>query len=339
MRKLVRDGYTVLVQPSKMRIFTDEQYLKAGATLKEDISAASLILGIKEVPVDDLIPERTYMLFSHATKGQEGNMKLLDAILEKKIRLIDYERIVVNGKRAVGFGYHAGCAGMIDLLRGLGDRLLGLGYTNPFLGMGYTDYYYSLAAAKTAIALVGNSIQINGVPKDHAPFIFGFTGDGKVTSGAVEIFRELPHEFIKVSDLQEVIKSGDRNTLYGLKIGREDYAVPIDPTQEFSLPHYRASPHLYKSVFHERIAPHLTALVNGMYWESRFPRLLTNDQMRELHNSKTSRLLAIADISADIRGSIEFTKINTKIDQPFVVYNPNKGSYDYKFVNNCTNTS
>ena len=189
-----------------MRIFTDEQYLKAGATLKEDISAASLILGIKEVPVDDLIPERTYMLFSHATKGQEGNMKLLDAILERKIRLIDYERIVVNGKRAVGFGYHAGCAGMIDLFRGLGDRLLGLGYTNPFLGMGYTDFAHSLPSAKSAIALVGNSIQINGVPKDHAPFIFGFTGDGKVTSGAVEIFRELPHEFIKVSDLQEVVK-------------------------------------------------------------------------------------------------------------------------------------
>jgi alpha-aminoadipic semialdehyde synthase len=65
---------------------------------------------------------------------------------------------------------------MIDALRGLGDRLLGLGYTNPFLGMGYTDYYHSLAASKTAVQLVGNNILISGVPRDHAPMIFAFTG-------------------------------------------------------------------------------------------------------------------------------------------------------------------
>ena len=83
-------------------------------------------------------------------------------------------------------------------------------------------------------------------------------------------------------------------------------------------------------MFHERIAPHLTALVNGIYWEARFPRLLTNDQMRDLHNSKKSRLLAIADISADICGSVEFTRVITKIDRPFTVYDPNRDDFEYK---------
>ena len=140
----------------------------------------------------------------------------------------DFLQLDQSGKRVIGFGRFAGYAGMIDLLRGLGDRLLGLGYTNPFLGMGYTDYYhrwvsthvdrglnfriffaqaialssskivpafliissYSLPAARTALTLVGNNIQIVGVPRDFAPFIFGFTGNGKVTSGS---FLELIH--------------------------------------------------------------------------------------------------------------------------------------------------
>jgi alpha-aminoadipic semialdehyde synthase len=154
-------------------------------------------------------------------------MKMLDVFLERNVRLIDYECMVNDrNKRVVGFGLFAGTAGMIDLLRGLGDRMLGLGYTNPFLGLGYSgmlalpssepasgkglvelatftapttlshpcpflsslpcsffssllprpDYYHSVSAAKTAVQLVGSNIQINGVPRDLAPAIFGFTG-------------------------------------------------------------------------------------------------------------------------------------------------------------------
>ena len=116
-------------------------------------------------------------------------MPMLDAMLNHRVRLIDYEKMVdaevklnmnvfsnVQGKRVIGFGRFAGNAGMIDCLRGLGDRMLGLGYTNPFLGMGYADFYHSLAASKTAVQLVGNNILISGIPKDLSPMIFGFTG-------------------------------------------------------------------------------------------------------------------------------------------------------------------
>lgn len=83
--------------------------MNAGAIIQEDISEASVIFGVKQVPVDALIPGKTYCMFSHTIKAQESNMALLDACLEKNIRLIDYERIIdENGQRMVAFGKYAG---------------------------------------------------------------------------------------------------------------------------------------------------------------------------------------------------------------------------------------
>lgn len=109
-------------------------YLNAGAHIQEDISEASVIFGVKQVPVDSLIPEKTYCFFSHTIKAQESNMPLLDAIVEKNIRLIDYERMIdESGHRLVSFGKYAGVAGMINVLHGLGLRLLALGHHTPFM--------------------------------------------------------------------------------------------------------------------------------------------------------------------------------------------------------------
>ena len=101
--------------------------------IREDISDASVIFGVKQVPIDALIPGKTYCFFSHTIKAQESNMPLLDAIIEKNIRLIDYERIIdESGQRQVAFGKYAGVAGMINILHGLGLRLLALGHHTPF---------------------------------------------------------------------------------------------------------------------------------------------------------------------------------------------------------------
>lgn len=101
--------------------------------IREDISDADVIFGVKQIPIDALIPGKTYCFFSHTIKAQESNMSLLDAILEKKIRLIDYEKIVNEaGQRQVAFGKYAGVAGMINILHGLGLRLLALGHHTPF---------------------------------------------------------------------------------------------------------------------------------------------------------------------------------------------------------------
>lgn len=93
-----------------------------------------MIFGVKQVPIDQLIPEKTYCFFSHTIKAQECNMPLLDAILEKNIRLIDYEKITDdNGQRQIAFGKYAGVAGMVNILHGLGLRLLALGHHTPFM--------------------------------------------------------------------------------------------------------------------------------------------------------------------------------------------------------------
>lgn len=120
-----------------------QSYLDAGAVIREDISDASVIFGVKQVPVDALIPGKTYCFFSHTIKAQESNMPLLDAVLEKNIRLIDYERIINEaGHRQVAFGKYAGVAGVVNILHGLGLRLLALGHHTPFLVCLFEHFYW-----------------------------------------------------------------------------------------------------------------------------------------------------------------------------------------------------
>ena len=99
VERLVKQGCRVLVQPSDRRIFTNIEYEKVGAEITEDLSPASVIFGVKQVPVEDLLPERSYVFFSHVIKAQPENMELLDSILENNIRLFDYETITVDGSR------------------------------------------------------------------------------------------------------------------------------------------------------------------------------------------------------------------------------------------------
>ena len=99
VRRLVQAGCQVLVQPSNRRVFTDGEYAAAGATVTDDLGGASVIFGVKQVPVENLLPERTYVFFSHVIKAQPENMELLDHVLENNIRLIDYETINEGGMR------------------------------------------------------------------------------------------------------------------------------------------------------------------------------------------------------------------------------------------------
>lgn len=119
-----------------------QSYLNAGAIVQEDISEASIIFGVKQVPVDQLIPEKTYCIFSHTIKAQESNLPLLDAILEKRIRLLDYEKLMdEKGNRVVAFGKMAGIAGTVNILHGLGLRLLALGHHTPCMHIGPAHNY------------------------------------------------------------------------------------------------------------------------------------------------------------------------------------------------------
>lgn len=135
VRTLVKKhNIKVLIQPSNRRAFPISTYLQAGAIAQEDLNEASVIMGVKQVPADLLLPNKVYVIFSHTHKAQPDNMAMLDACLEKNITLIDYERMVdEQGARLVAFGKYAGVIGMINILHGLGLRFLALGHHTPFM--------------------------------------------------------------------------------------------------------------------------------------------------------------------------------------------------------------
>lgn len=262
-------------------------------------------------------------------------MSLLDKILAERASLYDYELIVGDdGKRLLAFGKFAGRAGLIDFLHGLGKRYLNLGFSTPFLSLGASHMYSSLAAAKAAVIAVGEEIATCGLPSGICPIVFVFTGNGNVSQGAQEIFKLLPHTYVDPSKLPE-LAVGDSAHLkltsrvfhvYGCVVTCENMVTPKDLTKVFDKADYYAHPQHYYPVFHERIAPYASVIVNCMYWEKRFPRLLSTKQLQELM-SNGCPLVGVADISCDISGSIEFINKTTSIESPFFRYDPFTNSY------------
>ncbi|KAJ3128077.1 hypothetical protein HK100_009383, partial [Physocladia obscura] len=328
VERLVSDlGAKVLVQPSMKRVVPDDKYAEAGAFVQEDLSSADVIIGVKEVPIKDLIPDKTYLFFSHTWKGQRYNMPMLKSIMDKKIRLIDYELMKdENGKRLVQFSRFAGYAGFLDGLNGLGHKLLALGYGSPFLACGLSYMYRCLADARLDLVRTGQAIMDDGLPREFGPMVFVFTGSGNVTKGALHIFKCLPHEWIKPEDLKALVenKNYDNKKVYGCKVNMEDYIVKKDGGS-FNRQEYLDKPELYESVFHEKIAPYASMINNGIFWNEKYPRLLTKLQIKQLALEDRLRLLQIADVSCDIGGSFEFMDRSTTIDAPFFQYDPFTG--------------
>ncbi|XP_060100806.1 alpha-aminoadipic semialdehyde synthase, mitochondrial isoform X1 [Heteronotia binoei] len=333
VKALASLGYKVLVQPSNRRAIHEKDYVKAGGIIQEDISEACLILGVKRPPEDKLIPKKVYAFFSHTIKAQEANMSLLDEILRKDIRLIDYEKMVDHrGVRVVAFGKWAGVAGMINILHGMGLRFLALGHHTPFMHIGMAHNYRNSSQAVQAVRDCGYEISLGLMPKSIGPITFVFTGTGNVSKGAQEMFNALPCEFVEPHELKEVSRTGDLRKVYGTVLSRHHHLVRksdgvYDPTE------YDKHPELYTSRFNTDIAPYATCVINGIYWEQHTPRLLSRqDAQRLLTPLRPSasategcpelphKLVAICDISADTGGSIEFMTECTTIDSPFCMY-------------------
>ncbi|TRZ19214.1 hypothetical protein HGM15179_007887 [Zosterops borbonicus] len=326
-------GYKVLVQPSNRRAIHEKEYIKAGAIIQEDISEASLIIGVKRPPEDKLIPKKNYAFFSHTIKAQEANMPLLDEILRQEIRLFDYEKMVDHkGMRVVAFGKWAGVAGMINILHGLGLRFLALGHHTPFMHIGMAHNYRNSSQAVQAVRDAGYEISLGLMPKSVGPLTFVFTGTGNVSKGAQEMFSALPCEFVEPHELKEVSRSGDLRKVYGTVLSRHHHLVRKRDGQ-YDPADYDKHPENYISRFHIDVAPYTTCLINGIYWEQNTPRLLSRQDAQKLLVPIKSaagamdgcpelphRLLAICDISADTGGSIEFMTECTTIDNPFCMY-------------------
>ncbi|MFQ5583047.1 MAG: hypothetical protein ACE5GL_01260, partial [Calditrichia bacterium] len=165
----------VIVEPSEERIFRDEEFRAAGARISTDLSECNIIFGVKEVPLNDLIADKTYCFFSHTFKAQAYNMPMLKRMLELKDSLFDYELVRdENGKRVLFFGDYAGYAGMIDSLWALGQRLLWEGIDNPFKNIQQANKYDRFDDAKEAVREAGRRIAAGELPDKLNPLVCGF---------------------------------------------------------------------------------------------------------------------------------------------------------------------
>ncbi|MDA8017223.1 MAG: bifunctional lysine ketoglutarate reductase /saccharopine dehydrogenase family protein [Thermoanaerobaculia bacterium] len=327
--ELVAAGYEVLVQPSDIRVFSDDEYREAGASVDEDLSSAGVILAVKEVPIPLLVPERTYLFFAHVIKGQEHNMPLLRRMLDLGITLVDYERIAdADGRRLVKFGRQAGQAGMVETLHALGHRLAAEGIETPLADVRQPFHYGSLEAVRQALSQVASTIETGFRPPSDGPLVFAFTGRGSVTQGAWEVFERLPYELIAPEDLPRRLADHDglQRSLLAVRLEKRHLATPKDPDKEFEEAEYRAHPERYRGRLH-RLLPYFTALVNGIYWDEDFPRFVTRRAMREMWRRGDRKLRVIGDISCDIEGSVELTHEATQPDAPCYVYDPESDSF------------
>ncbi|KAE8296677.1 Alpha-aminoadipic semialdehyde synthase, mitochondrial LKR/SDH Lysine ketoglutarate reductase [Larimichthys crocea] len=333
IKELTNAGVKVLVQPSNRRAIHEKYYMRAGAVIQEDISEASLIIGVKRPPEEKVIPRKTYAFFSHTIKAQEANMGLLEDLLTKEVRLIDYEKMVdANGYRIVAFGQWAGVAGMINILHGLGLRFLALGHHTPFMHIGMAHNYRNVSQAIQAVRDCGYEISMGLMPKSIGPVTFCFTGTGNVSKGAQDILNELPVEYVEPHELKDVSETQDMTRVYATVLSRHHHLMRksdgiYDPME------YENHPELYTSHFRTSVAPYTTCLINGIYWDPHTPRLLRRaDAQMLMKPPKVARaategspvlphkLLAICDISADTGGSIGFMNECTTIDKPFCMY-------------------
>jgi alanine dehydrogenase len=321
-------GIEVVVQRSPTRAFTEEEFAQAGIEIQDDLSSCPVIFGIKEIPEQQFEPGKVYVFFAHVIKGQPYNMPMLRRLLELGCTLIDYERVVdEKNRRLIFFGWHAGVAGMIDTLRALGQRLAWEGIANPFSILRQTHKYHDLAEAKQALALAREKIATEGLPEALVPLTVGVAGYGNVSRGAQEILELLPTIEIEPEELGTLAARDDlsRHHIYKAVFKEWHMVEPASPEQPFELQDYYNHPEKYQGTF-EHYLPHLTALVNAIFWTERYPRLVTKAYLKELFSGiEPPRLKVIGDISCDLEGAVECTVKCTEPGDPIYVYNPRTG--------------
>ncbi len=311
------------LQPSEIRVFSEEEYKINGAEVMEDLSLCNFIFGIKEVPVDAFLPRKVYVFFSHTIKGQPHNMPMLKKMMELRCTLIDYERITdVTGRRLIFFGNYAGIAGMIDTLWIFGKRLREEGIKNPFENIKQTLEYKDLKDAINEIKKIGEEIEKNGVPSEIVPVVIGITGYGNVSRGVQEILSFLPVREILPEDLESIFQNPAKNIIYKV-VFKEEHMVEHIQGKRFILDDYYNNPYNYRSIFYKYI-PYLSILVNAIYWDPRYPKFVTKKFLKENHES-LKRLKVIGDISCDIEGAVEITVKATNPGNPVFVYDPLTG--------------
>ncbi|HEX9980357.1 MAG TPA: NAD(P)-dependent oxidoreductase [Flavobacterium sp.] len=285
----------VFVESSDIRIFPDELYTVAGLTVTQDVSHCDVLFGVKEVPIDALIPNKKYFFFSHTIKKQPHNRKLLQAILERNIDLYDHETIVdANFRRLIGFGRYAGIVGAY----------------NGFRAFGIKFELFNLAKAET---LPGKDALIERLRRLVLPPIkIVLTGKGKVANGAREMLDAMK---IKRVSAEDFLTKNYSDIVY-TQIDVLDYNKRNDGRIIDNQDFYR-NPTEYVSDF-ERFTKVADMFIAGHFCGNDAPVILS----REMLMSKNNNIRIVADISCDVGGPLACTIRSSTIAEPFYGYHP-----------------
>ena len=285
----------VEVESSDIRIFSDVQYKSMGITVTEDVSGCDVLFGVKEVPVDNLIPDKAYFFFSHTIKKQPYNQKLLKAILEKNIDLYDHETIVDDqNRRLIGFGKYAGMVGVYNGIRAFGIK-------------------FELFKLPKAETLAGKDALIAHLKRLNLPALkFVVTGTGKVGSGAKEIL-----DAIKVKEItvENYLTKNYAQPVY-VQLDVLEYNKRIDG-EVIDFRDFIEHPDQYVSDF-EKFTKVSDIYFAGHFYATGAPMILT----KEMLNASDCKLKVVADISCDVNGPIACTVRSSTIEEPIYGYFP-----------------
>ena len=285
------------VESSDIRIFSDEQYANLGINVTNDMNSCDVLFGVKEVPVEALIPNKKYFFFSHTIKKQPYNRKLLQALLEKNIDFYDHETIVdANYNRLIGFGRYAGIVGTYNAFRAFGIKF-GL---------------YTLPKAET---LSGKEDLVSKLKRQVLPPIkVVLTGCGKVGNGAKEILDAMKMKEVSVENF---LTKKYSEPVY-VQIDVLDYNKRKDG-QDLGKNDFYVNPTEYTSNF-ERFTKVADIFIAGHFYGNDAPYILTQEMLK----ANDCKIKVVADISCDINGPIACTIKASTIAEPIFGYLPNE---------------
>jgi alanine dehydrogenase len=293
------DGVKIVAQHSPTRCFSDKEYASAGVEVKEDISECDILLGIKEVPADQLLPGKTYLFFSHTKKKQPHNQKLLQAIIRNNITLIDYECLEhEDGLRIIGFGFFAGVVGAHNGMMAYGNRT----------GLYKLDRVYKQRSFRELIHTYFG-LRLPNVK-------IAVTGSGRVAHGVLEIMNLMGIHEVEPDDY---LRRRFAYPVYTQLRGADLYEHAV--SGKYQREQFHEHPEQYRCKFLP-YAAQTDILMNGIYWDKNVPRLFEKENIK----SDEFIIQSIADITDDAGGSVPINLGDQTIEDP--VYGVDKNSFE-----------
>jgi len=286
------DGFNVVCQKSEIRCYKEEEYKEQGIRIVNKLDESDIIFGIKEVPVNKLIENKTYFMFSHTIKKQPYNRDLLKTIIKKKIRLIDYECLTEGNKRIVAFGKYAGIAGTYNSLIAYGIKYKKFDFQRLSKFKNTKDLYKF--SSKNPLS---------------DPIKILIIGNGRVAEGATELLEEFQ---VKQVCTKDFIGKNYNYPVY-CQLAVRDY-MKKPSGQDFEEQEYFINPENFKSNY-KLYSNKTDILINAAYWDPKSPKLFEEKEINDNFSAKI-----IGDISCDIDGAIPCTKKSSSIENPFFDY-------------------